>query len=89
MNSKDKIDNIRNNGIPMGNFCKKKKTPKNSCRKHQSNLRKTEKKKNCTCLMVLSSFYKLDPSIFFWLLFCYTAVNLAPYYYPFLKRKRW
>lgn len=24
MNSKDKIDNIRNNGIPMGNFCKKK-----------------------------------------------------------------
>lgn len=23
MNSKDKIDNIRNNGIPMGNFCKK------------------------------------------------------------------
>lgn len=76
MNSTEKIDNIKNNGIPMGHY---------SCRKHQSNLRKTEKKKNYTFLMVLSSFYKLDPSILFWLLFCYTAVNLAPYYYPFFK----
>lgn len=28
MNSKDKIDNIRNNGIPMGNFCQKKNPQK-------------------------------------------------------------